>query len=275
MPYTSPHSKQAGFTFVEMLVVAPIVILLIASLVGVIIAITGDVLATREKLLVSYTTQDALNRIEQDIRLSNRFLAQNTITLTAPQGYDNGTDSFTNIGLSSGNALILRGILTDKRPTEETRELVYQANSPNPCGGSLVSYNTPYYSNIVYFIKNNALYRRVLLPYNPTNGPCLTPWQQPSCSPGQINNTSCKVEDALLLQNVSSMNITYYETANSTTPLTAATSTSGSISDRETALLQATTASVSLSTVQSAAGQNTSFDGTLRATLINMNATIN
>lgn len=62
-----------GFTIVELLVIAPIVILTITAFISVIVNMTGDVLASRSSNLVAYDIQDALSRIEEDVKLSSTF----------------------------------------------------------------------------------------------------------------------------------------------------------------------------------------------------------
>ena len=71
----SKTASQPGFTLVEMLVVAPIVILVVGGIVALLIALVGDVLIARERNSMAYNTQDALNLIEQDVRLSSNIQA--------------------------------------------------------------------------------------------------------------------------------------------------------------------------------------------------------
>ena len=62
------QSLQQGFTLIEMLVIAPIVVLAIGAFLTVIISMTGEVLASRGANTLTYNIQDALNRIDQDVK---------------------------------------------------------------------------------------------------------------------------------------------------------------------------------------------------------------
>ena len=102
------NKANNGFTVVEMLVVAPIVILFIGAFISAIVSMTGQVLISRASNSLMYNIQDALNRIEQDTKISNKLLATNDITgLTSPQGYNDDTTPFENASPTSGNAIIL------------------------------------------------------------------------------------------------------------------------------------------------------------------------
>src|SRR5258708_5983535 len=104
MRYTLPNKNTEGFTLIEVLIIAPIVILAISGFVALMITMIGDSLATRDQNNLILETQDALDRIEQDTRLTTQFLAT-SMTMPSPQGSDSnftGTAAF-----SSTNTLIL------------------------------------------------------------------------------------------------------------------------------------------------------------------------
>ena len=104
-PHSHTHQKSRGFTLVEMLVVAPIVILFIGGMIYLLVNITGETLASRSEDALSFDLQQALNRVEDDVRRSDKFLAVNDIALTTTgQGYGDttttgSTTSFTNIAV--------------------------------------------------------------------------------------------------------------------------------------------------------------------------------
>lgn len=179
------HVGQKGFTLVEMLVVAPIVILAIGAFLTVIISMTGEVISSRASNTLIFNVQDALARIEEDVELSAGFLATNTVTLSAAQGqgYNNDATNFTNVG-SNGNALILNMIATDTNPLTSTSQYVYLRDQPNSCLAP--QNNIPLTYNVVYFVKDGTLWRRTIMPQqyaDTTTYACGTTWQQPSCNP--------------------------------------------------------------------------------------------
>lgn len=291
-----PRQQQKGFTLVEMLVVAPVVILAIGAFLAVIINMTGEVLASRASNIMTYTTQDALLRIEQDIKQSTTFLAQNNIVMDAtgtanPQGYStNETAQYTpfkNAGGTMGNALILNMLVTDKNPIAGDASVVYLTNQPNACGSAQTNRNTPLTMNVVYYtrVENgvNSLFRRTIMPknYTVTSFRCTTPWQLPSCNArtnGTMVHTFCKALDEKLVDNVTSdgLNISYFATANTTLPDVTASSLVSTDAARGTSLLADTSARVTIKTSRAVAGRDVTHESSIRATRLETNAsTIN
>lgn len=226
MHYSLINKKSSqsatGFTLVEMLIIAPIVILAIGGFIALMVTMVGSVLSTRDQTTMTYQSQDALNRVEDDIRLSAQFLTT-TGTLVSPQGSNDGTAAFTN----ASNTLILYTLATTKNPSDSSRELVYYENQPNACGAQQ-TFNQVLINKIIYYIKNGSLWRRTVMPaYNTNATPdtetvCTAPWQQDSCSPGYSIATRCKTNDIELMKNVSTLDVKYYSNSSSTVDLTAA-----------------------------------------------------
>lgn len=217
----SKSEQSAGFTLVEMLVIAPIVILMIGGFIGLMVTMVGGVMVTRDENQMMFDSQNALNSIEQDTRLSIQFMSATTGT-QSPQGTSSnftGTGEFNN----TSNTLILRTLATDKNPSDSSRQLVYYANQPNACGSSQSS-NQIYALTVVYFIKDGSLWRRSIMPLNNTTAPsdintvCNAPWQLNSCSPG-YSATRCQTNDVEMMRGVTSMAVKYYSDPASTTDL--------------------------------------------------------
>lgn len=276
------QGSNQGFTLVEMLVIAPILILSIGVFIGVIINLTGEVLSSRGSNVLAYNLQDALNRIEEDVRLSSGYLAKNSIdsTVDNPQGYGaNGSvAAFTNAGGTSGNSLILSSIATTANPLSLTSGFVYRANSPSNCSDPLEysKNNAPMVINIVYFVYQNALWRRVIMPLDYANigtwcGDIV--WQQPSCQP-EYTHSFCKTNDEKLLDGVAaeSFYIQYYPNATNNTQIAAASNPAAIESVRANALLSATTVNVSIGATQNIAGRDIERSGTIRVTRLDTNA---
>lgn len=221
MHYSSPTNNSqssSGFTLVEILVIAPIVLLAIGGFISLMVAMVGDVMVTRENNTMLYEAQDTLKRIESDVRLSTAFLTT-TGALLAPQGSNTnftGTAAFAN----SGDTLILNTLVTDQSPLNSSRELIYYKDQPNACGATKI-FNNVLYSKVIYFINAGSLWRRTAIsPFN-TNATtdsetvCATPWQQDSCSPG-YTAARCKTNDIEVMKNVTELNVEYYNSPNST-----------------------------------------------------------
>lgn len=273
--------KQKGFTLIEMLVVAPIVILTIGAFLTVIISMTGEVLASRASNNLSYNVQDALDHIEQDVKMSNGFLATNTVMGTN-QGYNDDATAFTNVGGASGTSLILNMVATTTNPVSASSSYVYLKNKPNSCAAP--QNNVPFSYNVVYFLKTNngvsSLYRRTIMPTNyndTTNTVCSIPWQQPSCSPtymdAQAGSVFCKTKDILLVDGVTAANFSLqYFNGEATTTVNSPATTAPLAADRNVALQSATTVSVSIDAQQTAAGRPIERAAILRASRLDSNA---
>lgn len=252
---------RAGFTLVEVLIIAPVVIIAISGFIALMVSLVGDVLVTRDQNNLMYETQDALDRIEQDTRLSTQFLTTSG-TQIAPQGSDSnftGTAAFSN----SGSTLILGSLTTDKTPSDPTRKLVYYTNQPYTCNSSQVGYNRVFLSKVIYFIKNGSLWRRAILPdYNTNVTPddftiCSVPWQRNTCSPGYAPATRCQTNDSEVMANVSSFSIKYYSTP------------SGTIDIGSAQAQAASTIEVTLNGQKTTGGRSLTSTGSVRATKLN------
>ncbi|HJP80969.1 MAG TPA: hypothetical protein VJ841_01060 [Candidatus Saccharimonadales bacterium] len=213
------QKRQEGFTLIEMLIIAPIVILAIGGFVALMVTMVGEVLVTREESTLTYNTQAALDRIEQDVRLSTQFLVT-TGTLTTPQGSDDATAAFSN----TSNTLLLSTLATDKNPTDISRGLVYLDNQPNPCSGDK-RYNRVLLNKVIYYIKNGSLWRRTVVPdWTLTSGQsttvCSAPWQQDSCTPGYTASL-CQTNDEKIMDNITSLGVQYYAAVGDTSTITA------------------------------------------------------
>lgn len=261
---TNNRGSSSGFTLIEVLIIAPIVILTVAGFISLMVSMVGDVLVTRDRSAMTFGTQQALDQIEQDVRLGTQFLTT-TDTLVTPQGSNNnftGNAPFTN----SAGAFIMSAVTTDENPTSSTRWLIYYANQPNPCG-STQSYNRVFLMKVVYFIKDGSLWRRSILPDYNTNE--ATPdantvcayydyvWQRDSCSPGYGTGTRCETDDALVMENVDSFNVEYFAEPGDTVPIAA--------SEAKTAK----TVKVTLNGKKTTGGQEFTTSGSVRATRLN------
>ena len=214
MPRTQ-KSLSRGFTLVEVLVISPILVIVVAVLVGLMISLTGNVIQSRERAAMVYDVQTALDQIESDVRISTRIVNQ-TPTLTSPQGVGGGTGAFS----SNANILVLEQLSTTKSPFDPSRQLLYYANQPNPCDGSHI-YNTAVRHFIVYFLDGNQLKRRTIVDFG-GNSVCdigTKPrsagiWQNNTCA--TINKfNQCVSPDLVVANNISDIDIDYFSTPSS------------------------------------------------------------
>lgn len=265
------HQNSKGFTLIEVLIIAPIIVLMIGGFVGAIITITGEVMSTRNNNMLAYNLQDTLDRIESDVGVSTNFLPESDISPPTPLGYNNTTENFSNVSDTKGDMLILKTVLTDKNPLDSARQLVYLDDQPNDCTSADVNYNTIMTAVVVYFTKNNTLWRRTITPSNYATAGCSMPWQLPSCLPGIERGTFCKTDDIRLLDGVGvdDFHVSYFASANSTSADTIASDVEASVEDRRTALEGTTSVQISLTGNQTAAGRTINQTSTVMLTKIN------
>lgn len=245
-----------------MLVIAPLAILIIAGFIGIMVNMTGDVLATQQRSRQTYNTNAALTTIERDVTLSSGFdttIASSSIK--SPQGSDSQTNAAWN-ATAGGSTLLLTTYTTTNNPLNSSspRELVYQGQ-PNACTGSSYIYNPAYNAYVIYFLatssdgSSQALWQRTILP-SITPTPCGAPWQRNSCAYGAtINASPCQTHDEEVLGGVTAASFTYYVGPGDTTPTNDPTS--------------ASTVEVSLTTSTTVAGRPYTMTASMRATTIN------
>lgn len=265
-----------GFTLVEIVIIAPIVILVIGAFITIVVSMTGEVLAARGTNVLAYNIQDALDRIEQDVKVSGAYLATNNITLSSPQGYNDDTTAFHNADATQGTELILNAYATTQNPVNSASGAIYTANQPNACGSTLINYNPTVMFNIIYFVKNGTLWRRTVMPANYATMGCSVPWQQPSCAP-TVSSAFCKTQDIRLVDGIGAggFNIGYYPNAASTSADPVAGDATQSDSARFTAMSATSTIGVTITSSQTIAGRDISQTGVLRVTGPNSNAGTN
>ncbi len=270
MRSTQNNSRtQTGFSVAEILVVAPIVLLTIATFIGIIVYLTGEVLVARGSNQLAFDTQSGLDMVEQDIRLSGGFLAENNFTPTSPQGYNSTAAKFSNVSTVQGTSLVLNMISTSGGSSRTNSKPTWLKDDPNACASTNVSQNKVMTYNVIYFVQNNTLWRRTIMPTGYATKGCSTPDQLPSCTTVAATPTNpCLTLDTRVLSDISALSIEYFGTANSTIPVTNATNTGSSAAVRQASLSATTTAKVTLSSAKTLAGKEVTYSGAVRATRI-------
>lgn len=243
-----------------MLVVAPIVLIVIGVLVSAMVSMVGDALVSNARTIIAYNTRDALNRIEEDARVSINFMSSFSL-VSAPQGEDGGTSAFTS---ASGDLIMTQQATTDS-PYSTARSLVYYANQPNACSGDK-SGNRVLLNRVIYFTKNGSdgkkeLWRRVIVRDWNQNGTvdantvCDKPWQRDTCPVGtnQVTYQKCKANDELLLEHITNFAPVYYTASGATT----------------TNPTLATSVGITLTTNEKTAGKQIDQSGSVQVTRVN------
>lgn len=153
----SPTKK--GFTLIELVVIMPLVILLIGAMVGVIVFLTGSALRSQARVQLQLDVLSALDRIEQDVKLSVRLKN------------------------SSQKQINLDNFATDKNPLDSSRRLI-KKDCTVTTGGITFDEATTYWT--AYWVSSGALRRNT----NLNNGCKSTIVWQKNVSEVLIDNTT-------------------------------------------------------------------------------------
>lgn len=241
------HRKIAGITIVELIVVITVLSLLTPVVIFSLGNYYQDNLTTITSSTQDTDVRNAIATISNDLRdargFSTSFSVSNT---TAPLGSTNGatgtgnwsycgtgTTSITCDGVTTDNGttnrvLIAYNDLTDGPISSEATKLLYVDN------GQAFNLDTavPGTFAYIYFVapdrtntSQNNLYRRTIVQVDPAapdtyktadSGLRATPYQKTTCASTVVatNSTVCKERDAVLLYNVKSFWIDYYDSAN-------------------------------------------------------------
>lgn len=244
--------RTSGFTLIEVMIIAPIVILFIGAFIALVVNLTGESLRLREKNAAAFNVQEALNDMEANVTLATSFQTSTT-NVISPQGKNSSATNFTNETAGQSDTLIMKAAATTKNPIDPTRSLIYTGS------GACNARNVVYQYYTIYFVSGGSLYKRTILP---VQAACAVPWQRGSCEESVVaaNPTVCKKSDEKLLENVSAIDIQYFSDASSST----------AIPDSEAA--DANSISINIDLSKSVAGQVLSYTGTSRVTSLNAQA---
>lgn len=136
--YRHSIRRDSGFTFVEMVIIAPLVILIISTIIVMAVALTGSAMRSTARANTQNDVLATLDRIEQDVKLSVRV---NSI---------------------SNTRIELTGLATDRNPFSTNRRLIRQSDCAVAVAGTPVSGALKY--KVTYEIVGDSLRRTVTLP---------------------------------------------------------------------------------------------------------------
>lgn len=133
--------KNSGFTLVEIMVVAPLVILIIGGMITAMIALSTGAMRSSAHSQLQHEVLTALDQIEQDVKLSIDF----------------NTDTIANTD-TTPNKLSLRSLATDKNPFNADRKLIKASDCTAASGGIFPTDALKY--KMQYYVESNNVLRR-------------------------------------------------------------------------------------------------------------------
>lgn len=142
------QSKENGFTLVEILAVAPIILLVIGAVTGVVISLTRASMVSQGKTQILYDVQLALDTIERDLEKS------------------------LVIDPVSSSQIQLTNVATNKSPLDPTRQIIKEVDCSVPSFQLPLNETLKY--NSTYISSGSNLTKTISL----TKDTCSSSWQK-------------------------------------------------------------------------------------------------
>lgn len=193
--------RERGFTLIEVVVIAPIMMVAIAITITFIINVMLNIGAKNAQTALQLEAQLALFNLKDDILFANYFEYTATDS-NAPAG---GWKAVTVTGgVASTKALVISEVAYTANRQSADRQIVRIKDAPAPCGTEASNHNQLSTNTLIYFVSNSKLYRRTLVP--PQSDNCSQTYRKQSC-PTAVSGC---VADLLMAENVKSFTVTYY-----------------------------------------------------------------
>lgn len=191
-----------GFTLVELLIVAPILILSAFVTFGYLLDLYGQTIVNSAEVNLQLEAQNVLTTIQDDLLFSAGFgetLSSDEVSaVTDPNEPVDGWSAFT----TPSTLIVIETALTAQRQ-DPNRDFVRR----NFFGCTSAKESNPRtYNNMVFFVEDGSLYRRIL-PSGNSATLCDTPWRERTC-PATTASDSCRA-DPKLTDKIQTFNITY------------------------------------------------------------------
>jgi type II secretory pathway pseudopilin PulG len=209
MPRTSIN-KQRGFTLIEIAIIAPVMILVALSIIAILITLVSSTVRPNARSLIMQQEEKAFETIESDINNSYVYISSTSssgflstlpanFTDNAASDYSSPPSGTTVVRIQTFNQII--------DSTDSSRTKILPAfKSSSACSNTTdLSSNNIAPIVVVYYVKNNVLYRRTLVD-NTNPSTCGTKLAKQSCL------SSCAAEDVALVRvdSLKAFSIVYY-----------------------------------------------------------------
>lgn len=198
--------NQRGFTLVEILVVAPIYVLVAMLMLGLLIDRYGDTLLKSEEANLILEAQSVLRSMEDNIFFADGFgegLEANLTDANEPSGgWDWNTTPIT---------LIIDEVALDAHISEPNRDIVYRNDLG--CTTGVIEDNELAINNIIYYTEDNVgddymtLYKRTVAA--DSSETCTAPFRRTSCP--EASATAMCPPDGALSRRVVDFSVDYYD----------------------------------------------------------------
>lgn len=195
---------QHGFTLIEVLVMAPILMVVIVIMMSFLFNQYGQLTQQGSQIDLNVESQNITFSMQDDIFFANSFLTTKSSLLNDSYQPSGGWNYNTN----PSTLIISTPALTTSR-RDPNRQPVY-INTLG-CSGSTLTDNSPLFNNVIYFASGTNLYKRTLTAPSSMNT-CGTSFARQTC-PSDHVTSECQA-DVLVTDKLSDFKITYYDTNN-------------------------------------------------------------
>lgn len=259
-------SINKGFTILELVVIAPIIVLAVAGIMTALAAIVNSVAIQSANISSINGVQFVYDRLEQDIKYGLSYfpstLPASLSDMNSPVG---GVDYKYRGTLKNGtsNTDLNTVFIQSYNQTSSTTSNLSNSSLPvtwGNCGSTLkINSMTGIPLAVIYYVNQGTLYRRTVVhndTFNSSIAKCGTPRIQQSCqSPPQ---TKCTVRDQAILQDVTQFKINYYLNSTDSLPINAYDTTPSVSID------QAKSIEVTIRTDQTVVGERIEYQSSMR-----------
>ncbi|MCE7936223.1 type II secretion system protein [Candidatus Saccharibacteria bacterium CPR2] len=196
--------NQKGFTLVEILVVAPIFILVAMGMLGYLIERYGQTLIKSAEVNLMVDAQTITLNLEDELAFATNFGDTLGANLSDPNE-PNGGWTFN----TTPNTLIIY----EQSRTGDIRDPNSDVIFAQPCDGTSIALN-----NLIYFSEDNnnndykSLYKRTVVPDSADI--CATNFRQLTCPSETVGTNGCNQADALVTDKLIDFQVTYYDEDN-------------------------------------------------------------
>lgn len=203
-----------GFTLVELLVIAPIMMIVTVGIVTFLFNQYGSLVQQNAALNLRLEAQNILLGLQDDLWYANQFSSVMNPSLVDDYQAVGGWSSAT----TPPTLIINTAAITTNRRDVNRQPVYIDLSSCTPPDGNGV--NDILHNNIIYFASGTNLYKRIVSA-PPGTATCGTSYEKQTC-PAANASPSCQA-DAVLSDHLSVFGITYYAADNTvaTSPETA------------------------------------------------------
>lgn len=195
---------QRGFTLVELIVIAPILMLTIVVLMGYLFNQFGQLTQEGARLRLVTDSQLITLSMQDDVFFASSFMTTLNPGLSDAHEPSGGWTYDT-----TPQTLIVSVPALTGNNRDPNRDQVYI--NTEGCDDGVIETNAPLLNNSIYFVDGTNLYKRTVT----TDGSvatCGTSYDKQSC-PAEFASDDCQ-KDILLTDKLNKFEITYYDSSN-------------------------------------------------------------